>query len=156
MTKEEKTNKHATRVIWIACILILLGAFGIPQLYRNYYSAPYCNSSGTQITLESANTHKLNKYQKKQFIKMARTAVDQKDGPFVWKNYQNVSINVYKMKKPAEYGLIYKVKPLIRTNRDVITNSIIVKLEHRDLKRYHQFSIKGYSSDFSNALNYHD
>lgn len=156
MKTEEKTKKHSTRVIWIACILILMGAFGIPQMYRNYHSAPYCNSSGTQITLESANTHKLNKYQKKQFIKMARTAIDQKDGPFVWKNYQNVSIKIYKMKKPSEYGLIYKVRPLIRTKEDIITNSLILQLDSRDLRNYHKFSIKGYSSDFSNGLNYHE
>lgn len=150
---EEKVKKHTTRAIWIACILILLGAFGIPQLYRNYHSAPYCYSSGSKITLESADTHKLNDYQKKQFIKMARTAIDKKDGPFDWDNYQNVSIHVYKMTKPSEYGLIYKIKPTIRSKEATITNSIIVKLDDRDLKSYHKFSIKGYSSDFSNFLN---
>lgn len=150
---EETIKKHTTRAIWLACILILLAAFGIPQMYRNYHAAPYCYSSGSQITLESSDTHKLNKYQKAQFIKMARTAIDEKDGPFNWKNYQNVSISVYKMKKPSEYGLIYKVKPTIRSKKDVITNSIIVKLADRDLKTYHKFSIKGYSSDFSNFLN---
>ncbi|KRO00315.1 hypothetical protein [Companilactobacillus kimchiensis] len=153
--KDDKVKKHTTRAIWITCILILMMAFGIPQIYRNYHSAPYCYSSGSQITLESSKTHKLNKYQKQQFIKMARTAVDQKDGPFVWKNYQDVSISVYKMKKPSEYGLIYKIRPQIRTKDDIITNSIIVKLADRDLKSYHKFSIKGYSSDFSNFLNYH-
>ncbi|APU72143.1 hypothetical protein [Companilactobacillus crustorum] len=150
---EEKVKKHTTRAIWIACILILLGVFGIPQLYRNYHSAPYCYSSGNQITLESKDTHKLNDYQKKQFIKMARVAIDKKDGPFNWKNYQNVSINVYKMKKPSEYGLIYKIKPTIRSKKATITNSIIVKLDDRDVKSYHKFSIKGYASDFSSFLN---
>lgn len=150
---EEKVKKHTTRAIWLACILILLAAFAIPQMYRNYHSAPYCYSSGTKITLENSDTHKLNKYQKAQFTKMAKTAIDQKDGPFDWKNYQSVSLSVYKMKKPSEYGLIYKVKPTIRSKRDVITNSIIVKLADRDLKTYHKFSIKGYSSDFSNFLN---
>lgn len=150
---EEKVKKHTTRAIWVACVLILLGAFGIPQIYRNYHSAPYCYSSGTQITLEDSKTHKLNDYQKQQFTKMARYAIDQKDGPFVWKNYQNVSLYVYKMKKPSEYGLIYKVRPHIRTKKDIITNSIIVKLADRDLKSYHKFSIKGYSSDFSNFMN---
>ena len=150
---ESKVKKHTTRAIWIACILILMLAFGIPQMYRNYHSAPYCYSSGSQITVENANTHKLNDYQKKQFIKIARSAIDQKDGPFDWDNYQNVSIDVYKMKPRSEYGLIYKVKPIIRTKKDTITNSIIVKLADRDLKEYHDFSIKGYSSQFSNFFN---
>ena len=149
---EERVKKHTTRAIWITCILILLGIFAIPQMYRNYHSAPYCNSSGSQITLENKDTHKLNKYQKKQFVKMARLAIDKEDGPFDWNNYQSVSINVYKMKKPSEYGLIYKVKPTIRSGQHTITNSIIVKLADRNLKTYHKFSIKGYSSDFSNFM----
>jgi hypothetical protein len=153
--QSEKVKKYTTRAIWITCILILLLAFGIPQMYRNYHSAPYCYSSGTQITLESKQVHKLNPYQKKQFTKMARLAIDQKDGPFVWKNYQNVSLSVYKMKKPSVYGIIYKVRPHIRTKKDVITNSMIVKLKDRDLKTYHKFAIMGYSSGFSNFLNYH-
>lgn len=150
---EEKVKKHTTRAIWIVCILILLGIFAIPQIYRNYHAAPYCNSSGMQITLENKDTHKLNDYQKKQFVKMARLAIDKKDGPFNWNNYQNVSIHVYKMKKQSEYGLIYKVKPTIRSKQHTITNSIIVKLANRNLKTYHKFSIKGYSSDFSNFMN---
>jgi len=149
---EDKLKKHTTRAIWIVCILILLGALGIPQLYRNYHSAPYCNSSGSQITIENQQTHKLNKYQKTQFIKLARTAIDQEDGPFDWHNYQNVSIYVYKMKQPSEYGLIYKVKPDIRSKKHIITNSIIVKLADRNLKTYRKFKIKEYSSEFSDFL----
>ncbi|CAJ1179983.1 hypothetical protein LCR01_18020 [Companilactobacillus crustorum] len=149
---EDKLKKHTTRAIWIACILILLLAFGIPQVYRNYHSAPYCYSSGSQITLENDDTHKLNKYQKQQFTKIAKMAVDQKDGPFNWKNYRKVSLDVYKMKKPSEYGLIYKIKPVIRSRQHTITTSIIVKLNNRNLKSYHKFTIKGYSSDFSNFL----
>lgn len=149
---ETKMKKHTTRAIWITCVLILLLAFGIPQMYRNYHSAPYCNSSGTQITLESAETHKLNKYQKKQFLKMVRMAIDQKDGPFEWSNYKNVSLDVYKMKKRSQYGLIYKVKPKIHPKR-TITNSVIVQLKNRDLKSYRKFEIKGYSSGFSNFFN---
>lgn len=149
---ETKVKKHMTRAIWIACIVILALAFGIPQMYRNYHSAPYCYSSGSQITLENTDTHKLNDYQKKQFIKMARTAIDQKDGPFDWDNYNNVSLDVYKMKKRSEYGLIYKVRPKLHSKR-TITNSLILKLADRDLKTYHKFSIKGYSSGFSNFLN---
>ncbi|HCD07162.1 MAG TPA: hypothetical protein DEQ50_02655 [Lactobacillus sp.] len=150
---EDKLKKHTTRAIWIACILILLLAFGIPQIYRNYHSAPYCYSSGSQITLENKNTHKLNKYQKQQFTKIAKLALDKEDGPFDWKNYHKVSLDVYKMKKTSEYGLIYKVRPIIRSKQHVITSSIIIKLKDRDLKSYHKFTIKGYSSDFSNFLN---
>jgi len=153
---EEKVKKHTTRAIWIACILILLGVFAVPQIYRNYHSAPYCNSSGSQITLENSDTHKLNKFQKQQFTKMARHAIDQKDGPFDWQNYQDVSLKVYKMKKPSQYGLIYKIRPKIRTEHDVITNSIILKLSNRDLRNYHKVAIEGYSSDFSNFLHYHE
>ncbi|WP_119327168.1 hypothetical protein [Companilactobacillus musae] len=146
-----KLQKFKNRSIIIACIVVLALAFLIPQIYRNGHSAPYCYSSGTQITLESKNTHKLNDYQKKQFTKMARLAIDKKDGPFDWKNYQNVSISVYKMKKPSVYGIIYKIRPVIH-QKNIITSSIIVKLSDRDLKSYHKFETKDYSSDFSNFL----
>ena len=150
---QENIKKHTTHIIWIICIVIVLGIFAVPQIYRNYHSAPYCNNSGSQITLEDSQTHKLNSYQKAQFIKLAKTAIDQKDGPFDWQNYQTVSLKVYKMKQRSEYGLIYKVKPTIRSKQHTITNSIIVKLSNRNLKSYKKFSIKGYSSDFSNFLN---
>jgi hypothetical protein len=147
-----KLQKFKNRSILIACIVVLALAFLIPQIYRNGHSAPYCYSSGSQITLENNNTHKLNDYQKQQFTKMARLAIDKKDGPFDWKNYQTVSINVYKMKKPSTYGIIYKIKPVIH-EENTITSSIIIKLSDRDLKSYHKFEIKKYSSGFSNFLN---
>lgn len=147
-----KLQKFKNKSILITCIIVLVLAFLIPQIYRNNHSAPYCYSSGTKITLEDKTTHKLNDYQKKQFIKISRLAIDKKDGPFDWKNYQNVSISVYKMKKPSVYGIIYKIKPVIHKD-NIVTSSIIVRLSDRDLKSYHKFSIKGYSSDFSDFLN---
>lgn len=149
----QKIKQFKNRAVWIIFILILLAAFSIPQLIKNSHCAPYYYNAGNQITLENKSTHKLNDYQKKQFICLARHAIDQRDGPFDWNNYQNVSISVYKMKTPSEYGLIYKIKPQIRSKKDTITNSVIIKLADRDLKGKRQFTIKDYSSGFSNFLN---
>lgn len=134
------------------CFVLLLAAFIVPQIHRNYYSAPYFYFSGKQIVLEDNKTKRLNDYQKKQFVKIARTAIDQKDGPFDWDNYQNVSINVYKMKELHEYALIYRIKPCIRTDNHIITNTIVLTLKHRNLDKYKQFKINKYSSDFSNVF----
>jgi len=138
--------------IWFICLLLILAIFAVPKIYHNYYSAPYYTFSNQQITLENSDTHKLNKYQKQQFIKIAKNVIDKEDGPFDWDNYQFVSIDVYKMKKPFEYGLIYKIKPIIRTKKSTVTNSIIIKMAHRDFKHHNNITIKGYSSDFSNFL----
>jgi len=145
---DKQSKKRMTKVIWTLCALIILAVFGIPKLYSNYHAAPYYHISGQQITLESKNTHKLNKYQKQQFTKIAKNAVDKQSGPFVWENYRTVSLKVYKMKKPSEYGLIYQISPRMANQNRTITSSVIVKLSHRDLKRYEDVSIKGYSSDF--------
>jgi len=148
----KKTKKHFTRFIWFICLLLIIAIFLVPKIYHNYYSAPYYNFSGQQITLENADTHKLNKYQKKQFIKIAKKTIDEKDGPFDWDNYQNISISIYKMKKPHEYGLIYKIKPEIMTSKSTITNSIIIKLNHKDFRKNNNVSVKGYSSGFSSSF----
>lgn len=129
-----------------------MAAFIIPQVHRSYYSAPYFYFSGKQIVLENDKTHHLNDYQKKQFTKLARRAIDQKDGPFDWDNYQTVSIDVYKMKNLHEYALIYRIKPCIRTNNHIINNTMVLTLKHRSLDKYKQFTINKYSSDFSNIF----
>ena len=147
-----KLQKYKHRAVLIGCVVILALAFLIPQMYRNAHSAPYCYSSGTQITLQNKDTHKLNDYQKEQFTKMVQLAIDKKDGPFDWSTYQTVSMDVYKMKKPSVYGIIYKIKPRLH-QENTITSSVIIKLSDRDLKTYHKFAIQGYSSDFSNYLN---
>lgn len=147
-----KFQKYKHRAVLIGCVVILALAFLIPQMYRNAHSAPYCYSSGTQITLQNKDTHKLNDYQKQQFTKMVRLAIDKNDGPFDWSKYKTVSMEVYKMKKPSVYGIIYKIRPRFH-QENTITNSVIIKLSDRDLKSYHKFSIQGYSSDFSNYLN---
>lgn len=144
-------KKHTTRLIWIICIVIVISIFLIPQIYRNHHSAPYCNSSGTQITLEDSHTHKLNDYQKQQFTQIAKKIVDQKDGPFDWNNFQKVSLSVYKLKKKSEYGLIYKIRPTI-TDQRTITNSVIIKLKNRNFKTKNNVTVIGYSSGFSNIL----
>jgi len=131
---------------------LLLAAFIVPQVHRSYYSAPLFYFSGNQITLENNDTHRLNKYQKKQFIKMAQSAVDKRDGPFDWGNYQTVSIDVYRMKGNHEYALIYRIKPHILSDKYIITNSMVLKLKYRDLKEYQKFTIKKYYSDFSKFL----
>lgn len=140
------------KVVLLICFILLLAAFIIPQVHRSYYSAPYFYFSDKQIVLESEKTHRLNPYQKKQFIKIAKTAIDQKDGPFDWDNYQTISINVYKMKGLHEYALIYRIKPHIRSDNHIITNSIILDLKYRSLDKYKHFTIKKYSSDFSNLF----
>lgn len=83
---------------------------------------------------------------------MAKTAIDKKDGPFDWDNYETVSIYVYKMKNLHEYALIYRIKPCIRNDNHIITNSMILTLKHRNLDKYKQFTIDKYSSDFSNLF----
>lgn len=143
-------KKKILRLISAIFLILLIIIYIIPQMYRNYHSAPYCYSSGTQITLEDTNTHKLNKFQKQQFTKMAKKIIDSEDGPFDWNNYKKVSLSVYKMKKRSEYGLIYRIRPNIHER--VITNSIIVKLKDRSLKDTPKVTVIDYSSDFSNIL----
>jgi hypothetical protein len=67
----ETSKKKVTKIIWILCILIILGMLGIPKLYQNYHSAPYYGSNKA-VVLEDEKTHRLNKYQKRQFIKIAK------------------------------------------------------------------------------------
>lgn len=144
---EETKKKKMNIIIWILCALIALGAFGIPKIYHNYHSAPNYYSVGQKIPLENSKTHKLNDFQKHQFIKMAKNTIDKKDGPYNWHNYKTVSIDVYKMNGSHEYGLIYKIKS--KSNNEVLTNSMIVKLKSSDLLQYHKVVIKRYSSEMS-------
>lgn len=152
---DEQSKKLITRIIWILCILILIGIFGIPKMYQNYHSAPYYNTSGRTIVVESkkSNTHKLNKYQKQQFIKIAKSTIDEKDGPFKWNNYKVVSLDVYKTKQKAQYAIVLKTKPKLQVEDSLVTSSMIIKLHHRNLIDYYNLSIKKYSSDFSNIFN---
>lgn len=72
-------NNKVARIIWIICILIIMGVVGIPKLYQNYHSAPYYNSTNKTIILENEKIHRLNKYQKRQFTKIAKKAINEKD-----------------------------------------------------------------------------
>ncbi|WP_119326186.1 hypothetical protein [Companilactobacillus musae] len=152
---DEKSKNLITKIIWIICGLIILGIFGIPKIYQNYHSAPYYNASGQMIIIENkkTNTHKLNKYQKRQFTKIAKSTIDKEDGPFKWNNYRVVSLDVYKTKKRAQYALVLKTKPKINLKNSQVTSSMIVELKHRNLIDYYDLSIKKYSSDFSNIFN---
>ncbi|WP_334331981.1 MULTISPECIES: hypothetical protein [unclassified Companilactobacillus] len=144
---EAAKKKKMNIIIWILCALIALGAFGIPRIYHNYHSAPNYYSVGQKIPLENSKTHKLNDFQKHQFIKIAKNTIDKKDGPYNWHNYKTISIAVYKMNDPHEYGLIYKMKS--KSSNEVLTNSMIVKLKSSDLLQYHKISIKRYVSEMS-------
>lgn len=152
--KDEKSKSRITRIIWIICGLIIIGIIGIPKLYQNYHSAPNYNATGRIIIFEDhkTNTHKLNKYQKNQFLKIAKKTIDTKDGPFEWNNYQVVYLDVYKTQKKHEYALILKVKPKIKIKNAEISNSMIVKLHQRNLIDYYKISIKRYASEFSNEF----
>lgn len=151
----QKTKNTITAIIWILCALLIIGAFGIPKLYQNYHSAPYYNVSDRIVILEEhkSQTHKLNEYQKRQFLKIARKTIDQKDGPFDWTNYQTVYLNIYKTNKPKQYALIYIIKPKIKGSKRVITSSMIVKLNHHNLIDYYDTTTQKYSSSFSAIFN---
>ncbi|KRO00759.1 hypothetical protein [Companilactobacillus kimchiensis] len=151
----EKSKKRITAIIWVLCGLILIGVFGIPKMYQNYHSAPYYNVSGRTVILENSqtNTHKLNKYQKGQFIKIAKKTIDSQDGPFKWNNYKVISLDIYKIAKKSEYALVLKVKPKIKVKNSTVTNSMIIKLHHRNLINYYDVSVQKYSSGFSNIFN---
>lgn len=150
----EKSKKRITRIIWIICGLIIIGIIGIPKLYQSYHSAPNYNATGRIIIFEDhkTNTHKLNKYQRNQFLKIAKKTIDSKDGPFDWNNYRVVYLDVYKTQKEHEYALILKVKPKIKIKNAEISNSMIVKLHQGNLIDYYKISIKKYASEFSNTF----
>jgi hypothetical protein len=152
--KDEKSKDRITRIILIICGLIIIGIIGIPKLYQNYHSAPNYNATGRIIIFEDhkTKTHKLNKYQKNQFLKIAKKAIDAKDGPFDWNNYRVVYLDVYKTQKKHEYALILKVKPRIKIKNSEIKNSMVVKLNRRNLIDYYKTSIRRYSSEFSNEF----
>lgn len=153
MSSETAKNK-INIIIWVICELLLIGAFGIPKLYRSYHSAPYYNSTGRTIILENnkEDTHKLNKYQKLQFTKIAKETIDQKDGPFNWKNYKIIYLDIYKLERQSEYALILKIKPKLKIKDSTITSSMIVKLNHSNLINYYDISVIKYSSDFSSIF----
>ena len=150
----DKPKKRIKRIIWILIALIVLGALGLPKMYQDYHSAPYYNTAGKTVILEKdhAETHRLNKYQKNQFTKIAKKTIDKKDGPFNWKDYEVISIDVSKVNKPSEYKLVLTVKPNSDVHNAKITTSMIVKLHHKNLMNYYDTSIVQYNSGFSNQL----
>ncbi|CAJ2233090.1 hypothetical protein [Companilactobacillus paralimentarius] len=133
-------NNKVTKIIWIICILIILGIIGIPMLYQNYHSAPYYDVTNEKtIILESEKVHRLNKYQKRQFTKIAKKAINQKGEP---SNCQNCRINlrnVYKLGNKHEYKIIVEIKS---NPNDEVVNSMVIRLNNRDLINPYDFSIK--------------
>jgi len=150
---KEESKSRITKIIWLLCGLIILGTFGIPRLYKNYHSAPYYKVTGQTIIIENkkSKVHKLNEYQKNQFLKIAKKTIDTKDGPFNWKNYTIESIDIYKTEKRFQYGLILKIKPNLNVKQSSISCSMIVKLDDQNLMNYYNFFIKSYSSNFFNG-----
>lgn len=148
----ELSKNSITKIIWILCGLLIIGIIGIPKLYQNYHSAPNYNATDRIVVLEDhkTNTHKLNQYQKNQFLKIAKKTIDTKDGPFDWNNYKVIYFDVYKTQKKHEYALILKLKPKMKIKDSQITNSMVVKLSKRNLIDYYNISIKKYSSGFLN------
>lgn len=153
MTEESKNKIN--KIIWILCGLLIIGIIAIPKLYSNYHSAPNYNATGRIIIFEDhkTKTHKLNKYQRNQFLKIAKNTIDFKDGPFEWNNYKVISFDVYKTQKKHQYALFLKVKPKMKIRDSQISNSMVVELHRRNLVDYYHISIKKYSSDFSKPLN---
>lgn len=142
-------NNKVARIIWIICILIIMGVVGIPKLYQNYHSAPYYNSTNETIILENEKIHRLNKYQKRQFTKIAKKAINEKDEPFNWQNCRINLRNVYKLSNKHEYKIIVE----IQSKFDVkIISSMIIKLNNCDLINPYDFSVKEYSSGFSRMV----
>lgn len=142
-------NNKVARIIWIICILIIMGGVGIPKLYQNYHSAPYYNSTNETIILENEKIHRLNKYQKRQFTKIAKKAINEKDEPFNWQNCRINLRNVYKLSNKHEYKIIVE----IQSKFDVkIISSMIIKLNNCDLINPYDFSVKEYSSGFSRMV----
>lgn len=142
-------NNKVARIIWIICILIIMGVVGIPKLYQNYHSAPYYNSTNETIILENEKIHRLNKYQKRQFTKIAKKAINEKDEPFNWQNCRINLRSVYKLSNKHEYKIIVE----IQSKFDVkIISSMIIKLNNCDLINPYDFSVKEYSSGFSRMV----
>ncbi|GEO56968.1 hypothetical protein [Companilactobacillus bobalius] len=136
-------NNKVARIIWIICILIIMGVVGIPKLYQNYHSAPYYNSTNKTIILENEKIHRLNKYQKRQFTKIAKKAINEKDEPFNWQNCRINLRNVCKLSNKHEYKIIVEIRSTLNVK---IVNSMIIKLNNRDLINPYDFSVKEYSS----------
>lgn len=144
----ETSKKKVTKIIWILCILIILGMLGIPKLYQDYHSAPYYGSNKV-VVLEDEKTHRLNKYQKRQFIKIAKKTINQEDEPFNWQNCRVSLRNVYKLNNKHEYKLIVEVQSSLKVR---IVNSMTVKLNNRDLINPYDFSVEKYTSN-SDSIN---
>lgn len=139
-------NNKVTKIIWIICILIILGIIGMPKLYQGYHSAPYYELSTKKIVLEGKNVHKLNPYQKKQFTKIAKRTIDQRNKPLNWQKYRINLLNVYKLNKKQEYKIV-----LVIESTSQIRNTMIIKLHNRNLIDPYDFSIKSYSSMIDNG-----
>lgn len=142
-------NNKVNKIIWVICILILLGVMGIPKLYQNYHSAPYYNSTDGTVILENEKIHLLNKYQKRQFTKIAKKAINQKDEPFNWQNCRINLRSVYKLSNKHEYKIIVEIQSSLNAK---IIRSMIIKLNNRDLINPYDFSIREYSAEFSRMV----
>ena len=83
------------------------------------------------------------------FGAIARDAIDQKNGPYEWTDFDTVGIDVIKEKKPATYTIVYKVKSNSSILRTTIRTDVTVKLYFPYLKNTYDYDIKKYDSDFS-------
>lgn len=142
-----KNKKRTLSIIGVLVAIFFIG-LGFTSIYQNQHFAPDFSSS-KQVFLQGYGANKLNKYQKKQFGAIARDAIDQKDGPYEWTNFDTVGINVIKEKKPATYTIVYKVKSNSSILRPTIRTDVTVKLDFPSLKNTHYYDIKKYDSDFS-------
>lgn len=141
-------NKKTAIIIISVFLVLLLGFLGGFKFWENYHSAPDY-STGKMVELQGNGKNKLNSYQKKKFIEIARDTIDEKDGPFEWTNFNNVGLNVMKDKEKGVYSIFYKVKPNVSSYRPTITTYVTVKLDSNELKYWELYKIKDYTSDFS-------
>ena len=121
-------NKKRTLSIIGALVIVFFIGLGFTSIYQKQHFAPDF-SSNKQVFLQGYGANKLNKYQRKQFGAIARDAIDQKDGPYEWTNFDTVGIDVIKEKKPATYTIVYKVKSNSSILRPTIRTDVTVKLD---------------------------
>ena len=142
-----KNNKKTLSIIGALVIVFFIGLC-FTSIYQKQHFAPDF-SSNKQVFLQGYGANELNKYQKKQFGAIARDAIDQKNGPYEWTDFDTVGIDVIKEKKPATYTIVYKVKPNSSILRPTIRTDVTVKLYFPYLKNTYYYDIKKYDSDFS-------